>query len=241
MLNTGYIALSRQTALMRQMDVVSNNIANANTAGFKGEHVLFAEHLVRGQAEFPMSYVQDLAVARDTRQGSLTITGAELDLALQGNGYLALETPAGVRYSRGGSFQLDAERRIVSTQGYTLLDENDRPITVPQGSGKIAVNRDGAVTSEGVQVGRIRLVSFENEQQLRKTAGGLYTTDAQPRPAQGVQVLQGMVEQANVQPVVEMTRMMGILREFQANQKMVESEHERQMRAIRELPNLQNA
>ena len=237
MQNASYIALSRQTSLSRQMDVIANNIANANTSGFKGEHVLFSEFLAQRSADLPMSYVEDRAVARSTQQGNLVITEAELDLGIQGEGYFVVETPAGPRYTRGGSFQLGPDRRIVTSQGHALLDDADRPITVPEG--RMTVNREGAVLADGRQVARIRLASFENEQQLRKTAGGLYTTDAEPKPAEKAQVMQGMIEQSNVQPIIEMTRMMDVLREYQANHKMIEGEHERQLRAIRELPNLQ--
>ena len=239
--NTGYIALSRQTTLMRQMDVVANNIANANTTAYKGEHVLFKEYLTQRSADLPMSYVEDIAVKRDTQQGNLLPTENALDIAIQGDGYVVVDTPAGPRYSRGGTFQLDADRRIVTTQGYPLNGDNDQPITVGDANARITISREGTVLANERPVGKIRLVSFENEQQLRKTAGGLYTTDAEPQPVAKPLVLQGMIEQSNVQPIVEMTRMMDVLRSFQANQKMVEGEHERQLKAIREIPNLQSS
>ena len=239
--SVAYIALSRQTALLRQMDVVANNIANAGTAGFRGEHMLFAEHVADLRSDRPMSYVEDLAVIRDTQPGHLVTTGNDLDLAIQGDGYFVVETPAGSRYTRGGTFQLNADREIITSQGYPLLDEQDRPINVPAEAGRVTVTRDGTVFADGGLVARIRLAAFADEQALRKTMGGLYITDQAPQPAEAAQILQGRIEQSNVQPVVEMTRMMEVLRSFQATQNMLDAEHERKVRAIRELPSLQTS
>src|SRR5690606_21081338 len=108
--NATYIALSRQTALMRQMDIVANNIANADTSGFKREQVLFEEYLAQRSADAPLSYVMDVAVVRDTQPGHMEIAGREFDLAIRGDGYFVVETPAGLRYTRGGAFQLNGDR-----------------------------------------------------------------------------------------------------------------------------------
>lgn len=237
--NPAYIALSRQTSLMRQMDVIANNIANAATPGYKGEHVLFAEFLAQGRSAMPMSYVEDIAVARDPQQGLLLRTEASLDFAIEGAGYFVVETPLGERYTRAGHFQLDADGRLVTSQGYAVLDDAGQEIRIPPDTRTIAITRDAMLSADAEEVARIRLVAFDDEQALRKTMSGLYTTDQPPQPAVDAELLQGMVEESNVQPIVEMTRMMEILRDFQATQNMLDGEHERKVRAIRELPRTQ--
>src|SRR5262249_30237242 len=122
-----YVALSSQMALTRQLDIVANNLANASTPAFKAERVLFAEFVT--QAGGPSS-VQDFGTPRDTKQGALSRTGNPLDVALQGSGYFALQTPLGVRYTRNGRFQLDPNGQVVNAQGYALLDGTS-PLTLP--------------------------------------------------------------------------------------------------------------
>lgn len=236
MQNPSYIAVSRQAALMQQMDVVANNIANANTPGFKGEHMLFAEYLQEAPGGMDISYVQDRASVRDDRPGELRATGNDLDVAIQGEGYLVAQTPAGDRYTRNGHLQLDADRRLVTSHGYPILGEGNQEMIIPAGATDITITPDGIVAAGDQEVGRLNVVRFENDGGLKKTLGGLYSTDEQPLPAAEARLLQGMTEGANVQPIVEMTRMMEVHRAFQSIQNLVQGEHERMTRAIRELP-----
>ena len=237
--NAGYIALSRQMTLMRQMDVVANNIANAHSTAFKGEHVLFAEYVTRPGSPSPISYVEDVAVVRDAQQGNLYQTGGSLDLAINGEGYFVVDTPAGERYTRAGAFQLNAEGAVVTGEQHPLMDDRGREIVVPPETTTITVTPDGVVSADGIRVARVRVVEFENDQELRKTRSGMYTTDAQPEPAADARIAQGMLEQSNIQAIVEMTRMMEILRSFQATDNVLQDEHKRLSDMIRRLPDTQ--
>src|SRR5215469_2049692 len=114
MQNATYIALSSQTALQRQMDVVANNLANLSTPAFKGEEMLFSQYLTRARGTGAMAFVEDAGTARDLRQGPITKTGNPLDLALQGPGYFSVDTPLGTRYTRAGHFQIDAQNQLVT-------------------------------------------------------------------------------------------------------------------------------
>lgn len=235
--NPIYIALSRQNALRRQMDVVANNVANMNTPGFKQQRMMFIEHLTRpeggvGRQAQKVSMVQDIAVLRDLREGPVNRTGNPLDLALQGNGYFAVETLDGPRYTRAGRFQLDPERRLVDVNGLPVLDDANRPIEIPAGVSDISINADGSIVTEQGPLGRIQVVRFEREQFMTEVGGGLYATDEPPLAAEATKVVQGAVEESNVQPVVEMTQMTEILRKYQSNQRLIDAEHERQRRAI---------
>jgi flagellar basal-body rod protein FlgF len=230
-----YIALSSQMALHRQMDVVANNLANSSTPAFKAERMLFSEFLNRGSASQPLSFVQDLGTVRDTKQGPITRTGNSLDLALQGDGYLKVETPLGIRYTRNGHFQLDGTGQVVTAQGYPVLGDGDRPLTVPTDASDITVTRDGTVSTAQGEAGRIDVVRFDNERDLVPASGGFYVTEAQPVAATGTVVLQGMIEESNVEPIVEMTRMMNIAHNFSFAKDLGDSENDRTRSAIDKL------
>lgn len=240
MQNTSYIALSRQAALWRQMEVVANNMANTNTPGFKGEQMMFREYLVPTRSSEravgnKLSFVQDVGVLRDTREGPLTKTDNPLDFALHGDGYFQIETEAGMRYARNGHFRLDQTGMLVNTQGFAVMDDRDQPIIFAPNETQIEVSPDGSISTENGRVARIKVVKFDNDQQMRKAGDSLYETTQDPEVVQTPHVAQGMMEESNIQPVMEMTRMTQILREYQGVQKMLDAEHERQLKAIQTL------
>jgi flagellar basal-body rod protein FlgF len=175
--------------------------------------------------------VQDFGLVRDLSEGPMTATGNNLDFAIHGSGYFAVDTPQGERYTRVGRFQLDAQDQLVTSQGHAVLDTGGAPIFAPAEDGEIVVARDGTISVNGEPLGRIAVVQFEDEQAMRKLAGGLYTGD-DPQPALDAEIVQGMVEDSNVEPVLELTRMITVLRSYQSAQRMMETEHERQRRAI---------
>jgi flagellar basal-body rod protein FlgF len=235
MSNAISIALSAQAALRRQLDVVANNVANSSTPAFKGQRMVFSQWLLDDPKTAPISFVQDWGTARDTRQGGMTQTGNSLDLALEGEGYFAIQTPEGVRYTRNGRFQLDAGGQLVTASGYAVLGEGDAPIVLPANAGEIGVAHDGTVTTEEGAAGQIQVVAFERESALRAAADGTYVTDAPPLAAVATKVRQGMVEESNVQPILEMSRMMEVSHRYNAAKEMAETEHERIKTAIDKL------
>jgi len=235
--NTSYIALSRQNALWRQMDVIANNMANANTPAYKGEQMMFREFLVDTRSSTratgtKLSYVQDVGLLRDTREGPLTKTDNPLDVGIHGDGYFQIETQAGMRYSRNGHFRLDEGGMLVNSQGFAVMDKSDNPIIFAPNETRIEISGDGTVSTENGVVANLKLVRFANEQNLRKAGDSLYETTDQPETVQRPQVVQGMMEESNVQPVIEITKMTELLRQYQAAQNMMEKEHDRTMKAI---------
>lgn len=226
-----YIALSKQTAMVRDMNTMSNNIANASTNGYRGEHVMFQEYLARTGTmglRDKISFVQDIGTFRNTQNGPLVQTNNELDLALHGEGYMVVGNPGQELFARSGMFHLDANRQVVTSDGYPLLQENGRPLTIPLGAQKIVVSGDGVVSTEQGEAGRIRLVRFASEQAMRNASSGLYATDQAPLPATETKVTQGALEGSNVQPVLEITRMIQMARDYQGVQSMLEAENQRQ-------------
>ena len=234
--NPSYIALSRTVALERQMQIVANNIANASTTAFKGEQTMFKEFLSEPVELGPMSFVYDVASVRNLEQGPMVPTSNPLDIALQGDGYLQVETPAGLRYLRDGHLRLDAENRLMSSTGHPVLDEDGAEIELPEGVATIEIAKNGDIIADGVAVTRLGIVEFNNQQNLIQTQFGIYKTDEPGRPAENTTVLQGMIEGSNVEAVVELVRMMQVSRAYQSSQNMVDQEHDRLTRAVRELP-----
>ena len=234
--NTGYIALSRQMTLRREMDVIANNMANLNTPAYKGQSMLFVEYLDTSDSGEKMSFVQDVALVRNLTEGQLTSTGNPLDMAIAGDAYFEVETPLGPRYTRNGVFQLNAEGQIVTSTGEIVLGDGGNAIILPPSSSDITITRDGTVSTDQGPAGRLRLVRFEDEQTLVKQANGLYDAGGQaPLPAEDAEVLQGMVEGSNVQGIIELTKMIETVRHYASTGRMVNDEHERQRRAIQAL------
>ena len=238
--NSLYITLSRQETLRRQLEVVSNNIANMNTSGFKSQRMLFLEYLERPEHQGDkMSFVQDYGLLRNTEVGPLNVTNNEMDVALRSEGYFAVETLSGTRYSRGGSLQLNANRELVDRAGLPLLDTNNRRIVLPADTAQVHIAGDGSVSTENGEVAKLKVVNFDDQQKLMELGGGLYETTQPEIPVEQPQVTQGAIEGSNVQGVVEVTQMIDVLRTYQSVQKLIDTEHDRIRGAIGKLAKVQ--
>ncbi|MBV9881224.1 MAG: flagellar hook-basal body protein [Gemmatirosa sp.] len=195
----------------RRQEVASNNLANVSTDGFKGERV-FATMLGRST---PVAQA-----ATDMTAGTMRPTGAPLDLALKGDGFLVVDTPNGERFTRGGSLQLDARRRLVDASGHPLLGAKG-PITLPEGT--VAIDASGAVKVDGKPVDRLRVERSGAGAELAHEGGTLFVPDAARRPvapSEGV-VRQGFIEESNVNTVGSMVDMIAVQRAYASVQKAV--------------------
>jgi flagellar basal-body rod protein FlgF len=236
--NAGYIALSRMIAQERALEVRAANIANTGTPGFKGESVVFSDYLVQqqGVATPPggrtIQMVQDRATYRDFTQGQLSKTGNPLDLALRGDGFFVVQTPRGERYTRAGRFSLSASGQIVDTGGNAVLGVDGQPMTVPPGSTGLNVAADGSISADGGPIGQFRVVQFDDQQGMTAEGASLFTTTQPTRTAAQPQVVQGTVEGANIEPVVELNSMMSEMRDFDFASQFVDGEAQREQTAI---------
>lgn len=235
--NTSYVALSRQTALWRQMEVVANNMANLNTSGFKAEDVMMAEVDVKTKTETSpfgrqVAYVHDLGTLRDPREGALTKTDAPLDLAIHGSGYFTIDTPSGRRYSRAGHFHLDENGMVVNPAGYPVLQQNNTPIVIAPNESQIRIANDGTVATENGQIGQLQINSFANEQDLKSAGDGSYITTATANLVARPDVSQGMLEDSNVEAISQMTNMLTIMRSYDSIQNILENEQSRITKAL---------
>jgi flagellar basal-body rod protein FlgF len=236
--NPGYIALSRMIAQQRALEVRATNIANTGTPGFKAETVLFSDYLLQQKGVIAppggrtVQLVQDRATWRDFGQGQVIKTGNPLDLALQGEGFFAVDTPRGERYTRAGRFSLSSVGQIVDMGGNAVLGTDGRPIVVLPESGTVTVASDGTVSAGIDQIGKFRVVQFDDQQLMQAEGNSLFTTTQPSRDVAVPSVTQGTVEGANIQPIVELTSMMAEMREFEFASQFADGEAQREQSAI---------
>lgn len=228
MSNPVYATLTRQSGLWNEMQVVANNVANTATTGYRGEGVIFAEHVKDIGADAPS---MSMAVAKGRRthwdQAQLTQTGGTFDMAIEGEGFFQIETPAGVRLTRAGAFIPTPEGTLATPEGYLLLDAGAAPVFVPADAQSISVSSDGTLSADGVPLGQIGLVTPEDMNQLTREDGVRFRTDSELLPSENASILQGFLEGSNVDPVGEIARMIEVQRSYEMGQAFLEREDER--------------
>lgn len=224
----GYVALTRQSGLAKELQSVANNIANLSTTGYRREGVIFAE-VVKALPLEGGSVAMTEARARyfDEMQGTLQETGGTFDLAIEGGGYFQVMTPQGERLTRAGAFTRNADGILVNMDGHPLLDEGGGEIQIPFEAKAVSVSADGTVSVDGGPVARIGLVTVEDKTKLFREAGVLFRADVAPVPVEDGRIVQGFVEQSNVNPVSELARMIEVQRAYEFGQKLLDQEDER--------------
>lgn len=249
-----YSALSGALAQSQRLDTIANNLANVNTAGFKKDQQVFREYLTANEKmpeviQAPRvvasiesfydtqggekSYVDSAGTYTDFTQGSLKSTGAPLDIAIDGGGFFEINTPAGVRLTRVGSFKLDSAGQLVTKDGYHVLkagpegaDPTSRVIRF-QGQGTISISNEGEIIEGDQSLGKISLVNVPNKDSLSKVGAGYFDFKKNatreitnvPNPS----VKQGFIESSNVNIVQEMTDMISTTRLFESSQKAIQA------------------
>lgn len=231
--NVSYVVLSYQMALQRHMDILANNVANMNSTAFRGERPLFQEFLVTADDGSTTSFVEDVGLLRNLNPGSIQQTSNTLDVAISGEGFFVVDTADGPRYTRNGNWRLDEFGQIVVGTGNPVVDDAGLPIVVDPGDGAITIRADGTVLSEAGPIGKVHIVSFENEQALQKLGDGLFSAGEQiAQPATNYSILQGMLETSNVNGVVEMTLMMEVANAYRTTAQMNSTNDDLRRRAI---------
>lgn len=235
--NSIYLGLSRQVVLRDNMDIIANNVANMNTPGFRGQNLLFKEYISdpRG-ADDPLSFVIDQGQYQVTDPGPLQMTENPLNIAVVGPGFIGVQAPDGkTAYTRAGNFEVGNGGALVTSAGLPVVNSGGSPISIPAGSTEIKIDEKGIISNQDGPIDQIMLAEFNNIQQLDPMGNNLYRTNAPVIPADNTRVRQGFIEGSNVQPVIEMTRMMDTLRSFQSVQQVLQTENDRLRGAIQKL------
>jgi flagellar basal-body rod protein FlgF len=239
--NAAYVGLSRQMTLRRELDVVANNIANAETTGFKVEQLLVGTEVgerARNDAVRPgVSFVLDKGLGRDYGQGALEQTSRPLDFGIEGEGaFFVVADGDGEAYTRDGAFTLDSEGRLVTGQGRPVLGDGQEIVLDPA-RGTPAVAADGTISQDGQPVGRLTVVRFDVLSVLEKGGDGVYrnTSNTTPVEANDARIRQGMLESSNVNPLIEITNLIEIQRAYERITKMIENANDLSRRSVERL------
>ena len=220
--NSFLVGLSQQLATNHAMEVIANNLANISTPAFKREAIEFQQFMVpvpateteRG-ATVNVSFVLDHGVTRDLSDGRMDQTGGSLDMAITGPGYFVVQTPNGERYTRNGHFKLDDQGNLVTDDGFQVQSDSGAITLQPQ-DGDLQVATDGTLSTKLQLLGKLRIVGFADERALKKVGASLYDAGAQTAQAAPMaSVHQGLVERSNVEPMIEITHMIEVMRAYQ--------------------------
>ncbi len=242
-----YIAASGGTKQLKKLDVISNNIANITTQGFKRDLMVYEEKIPPFprnassgtglesyfqylESDSAVAYVQVTGTMTDFEQGSLINTENDLDVAIEGDGFFALDTPAGIRYTRNGSFHMDGLGQLVDRKGNLLMTRNDEPVVIPVETDQITIDQDGMVFGgrglDLIALAQLKIIQFDNKQGLVKEGEGMFVNQNASIKKESfgeVKVLQGFIEKSNVNAIQEMTQMMDTVRTLEAYQKVIQS------------------
>jgi flagellar basal-body rod protein FlgF len=232
---TGYITLSRQMAMQRQMEVIANNLSNMSSTGYKSESVLFEEYLETTVDGDSISYVRDYGTSRDLSEGEFKSTENPMDVAITKGGYMKVQTDTGMYYTRNGNMRIDAVGQLVTDEGFPILDEGEQPIVLTPEDPTLTIAKDGTISNSEGPLTKLAIVSFENEQKLSPVGSGLYQTGEAEIPPLDISVLQGMLETSNVLPIKEITRMIDLSRSYQSTANLMQEDGDLTTEAIESL------
>ncbi len=236
---SSYVLLSHEQALRRQLDITANNMANSSTAGFKREQPVFHDFIEQGtggavDAADRTAFVLDYGAIHDTSAGAFTPTSNPLDVMIEGPGYLSVQTPDGtIGYTRAGYIRIGPGGDLETANGQRLLGEAGQPINIPPDqAAEIAIAGDGTVSSRVGVLGRLTVTVFDEATVVPQGDGLMSGTNGRPLAGPETRLKTGGVEGSNVQPIVETTAMVQILRSYQSSQKMIDSINDMRSRAI---------
>ncbi len=214
-----YVVGDRMDGLAIQLQVIASNVANANSAGFKR---MVSTFVTQDQTEPVVEDVMDpvwpelAGVALDTSQGAIRNTGRPLDLAIQGDAFFAVETPDGTRYTRKGRINQTADGELTDPAGNRFMSAGGS-LNIPDGTTHLTVQRNGELLADGQSAGRLALYDIPDQDALVPLGSGLYRNDgAAARQAVTSTVVQGALEESNVQPVSEMVNLIDVTRAYEA-------------------------
>lgn len=231
------VALSGQLALQKRLDSIANNVANSRTAGFRAEGIRFSSN-VSNVFTRSVSYASVGKNFFSRNNGPVVKTDSPFDIAIRGDAWFAVKSPAGTVYTRDGRMRMTPDGQLQTLTGYPVFDVGGSPIQLDAKDGPMKVASDGMITQKGRQVGAIGLYSIESNAKLRRFDTSSVIPDAKPQGIvdfSNVNVLQGYVEQSNVNAIMEMSRLIEVSRAFEMLNSFVSERDRTASEAIRTL------
>ncbi len=222
------VGLAHRSALKRRMDVVAHNIANMSTAAFNKERSVFRQHLIdvpgaAGTVGGKIATVMDHGVVRNLEAGTMIPTSNPLDIFINGRAYLSIEGSDGKTvYTRNGRMTLNADRNLTLLSGEKVLDDNGQAIQFDDDDTDISIATDGSISTNNGERGKLGVVSFANEQNMKRRGNSLYETDQAPQPPENMTeftIRQKAYEGSNVNPIESMVEMIDVMRAYEAATK----------------------
>lgn len=224
----GYTTLTRMSGLKHEMQMIANNIANVSTTGYRKEGLIFSEHITAlGPGEESLSMANGNVRLTNDAQGPLSQTGGAYDLAIEGDGFFLIETPEGEALTRSGAFTVNQEGELITHDGYRLLDNGGAPIFIPPDAKTVAVSSDGTLSADGMPLAQIGLYMPEDPNSLTRSNGVRFATAGAIVPQDEAVILQGFVENSNVNAITEVARMIEVQHAYTMGKTFIEQEHER--------------
>lgn len=234
--NAAYATLTRQTGLRNELHTLAHNVANVSTMGFQREALIFSEFVEEtGERREGLSMAAARTRLTDRSQGQLVQTGGHFDLAIEGEGYFLLETPDGLRLTRSGSFTPNAAGELVAPDGARLLDSGRAAVFIPDGVGSPHISADGSLSADGVPLGEIGLFVPAEPIQMTRAAGARFAVEGEIVDVPEPRMAQGFLEQSNVDPVLEISRLIEVQRAYETGGNFLNAEDDRIRNVIRTL------
>lgn len=226
--NAIYANITRQSGLLREMQVVANNIANMATTGFRAEGVIFAEHVraLTGEND-SLSMATASGRAISPRQGALDQTGSPFHFAIEGEGFFLVQTQEGEALTRAGNFLRAAAGELVTPDGHLLLDGGGAPVFVPPDAASVSLAQDGTLSADGQPLTQIGLWQPIDPTEMSRQSGTLFTVESGVEPSEGAVLIQGAVEKSNVDPIAQIARMIEVQRAYELGQSFFDGEDQR--------------
>jgi flagellar basal-body rod protein FlgF len=230
-----YVALSGQVAMERRLTTIASNVANQTTPGYRAEEVDFKTMLSRTGSK-PVAYVSPGTTYLSKRHGVPIKTDNLLDVTIQGDGFLALQAPSGITYTRDGRMRMEPNGALVSVNGYAVLDAGNAPIRVDPEGGPIRIAQDGMITQNQLQIGAVGLFSLDRAGTLRRYDNSSVVPDGAATPVLDFihnGIAQGYIEGANVDPLQEIAKLIAVSRTFENISSALEGSESSLKSAIR--------
>jgi len=223
----GYATLTRQSGLMREMQIVAQNIANVSTTGYRAEGLVFSEFVRRTEGGPSLSMARGNIPVTSRAQGPLSQTGSPFDFAVEGEGFFLVETPNGERLTRAGAFSLSADGDLVTAGGYRVLDAGGAPVFVPPDIREPGLAADGTLSGDGRPLAQLGLFRPSEDGNLTHAGDNLYEAPAGFEPLPEGRIMQGFLEGSNVNPVGQIARLIEVQRAYEMGQSFLETENQR--------------